>query len=58
MLLAFTDALDFKGKLTKRFVRFVKPTFQACNILLELPNVLLQEERLPDKFKQRLEHGG
>lgn len=58
MLLAFGDALDFKGKLTKGFVRFVKPTFQACDILLELPNVLLQEERLPDKFKQWLEHGG
>lgn len=58
MQLAFADALDFNGKLTKGFVRFVKAAFQAGDIVLELPHILLQEEGLPDKFKQRLEHGG
>ncbi len=58
MPLAFADALDLKSKLTKGLVCFVEARFQTGDILLELPDILLQEERLPDKFKQWLEHGG
>ena len=58
VLFALVDALDFKGKLAHGFVRFVLPALQLGNVVIELPDVPLQEERLADEFKKWLEHGG
>jgi len=58
VLFAFVHTLDLKCKLAHRLVRIVKPSFQTCNVLLELADILLQEKRLPDKFKEWLQHGG
>lgn len=57
MLFALVDALNFKGELADSFVRVVLSTFQLGEVVLELPDVPLQEQRLANEFKKWLEHG-
>jgi hypothetical protein len=58
MDLTLVDALKLKGKLAHGFVGCVEFAFQAGNVSLQLAHVVLKKERLPDKLKELLEHGG
>ena len=57
MAFTFVDALKLKRKLAHSFVGIVQPTFKIDHILLQFPKFTLKKQRLPDKFKQLLEHG-
>lgn len=58
MAFAFFDTLKLKRQLADGLVGCMKPPFETGHILLQLTQIALQKERLPDKFKQLLEHDG
>lgn len=55
--LSFVNPLKFAGELPDGFVCVVKFALKMCHVLLQFADIALEEESLPEKFKQLLEHG-